>query len=190
MSDANDSVHLSGAGFTPGRPLSLFWAGARIESRNDRGVPIPRVISLDAEGPAQPRTGPIVTANKARWRLIIPIAIERDIPRQIAGNLDVVCRIHVELYAAWLIECGKECSGEVKVRFVKLEQPYFAGNQPRNKILGLDRDISFAVSRVLPCKSTQQGDCRPVRIFQVPSDTGTDRGLKLDALYRALQEVS
>ena len=125
-----------------------------------------------------PELVPWSLPTKARWRLIIPVAIEREIPRQIAGYLDVVCRIHVELYAAWLIECGKECSGEIKVRFVELEQPYVAGNQPRNKILGLGRDISFAVLRVLPCKSPQHGDRRPVRIFQVPSDTGTDRGLK------------
>ena len=99
------------------------------------------MILLNAEGPTQPRTEAIVAANKARWRLIVPVTVDRHIPRQVAGNLDVVCGIHVELYAAWLIECGKQCSGKVEVRLVELEQPYFTGNQPRNKLLGLDRDI-------------------------------------------------
>ena len=112
------------------------------------------MISLDAERPAQPRTGAVITANKTRWRLIVPVTIERDVPRQVAGNLDVVRRIHIEFYAARLIECGKECSGKVEVRFVELEQPYFAGNQPRNKILGLGRDISFA--QCCPVKSRRE----------------------------------
>jgi hypothetical protein len=40
--------------------------------------------SLKAKCPAKPGTGAVVAAGEAGWRPVVPVAVERDIPLQIA----------------------------------------------------------------------------------------------------------
>src|SRR5215813_5250818 len=65
-----------------------------------------RSASFHAEGPTQPRTGPVITSLKMGRRLILPIAVKRNIPRQVAGDLDVVARIHAVFNPSRLAEYG------------------------------------------------------------------------------------
>jgi hypothetical protein len=55
--------------------------------------------SLKTECPAKARTGSVVAAGKAGWRPIVLVAIEREIPFQIADYLYVIRRVRVETYS-------------------------------------------------------------------------------------------
>jgi hypothetical protein len=52
-----------------------------------------------AKRPAEPRTGTVVAAGEIGRRLVVPVAIERDIPGEVAEELDVIGRIHIEVNA-------------------------------------------------------------------------------------------
>src|SRR5215472_15596330 len=78
--------------------------------------------SFHPEGPTQPRTGSVITSLKMGWRLILPIAVKRNIPRQVAGDLDVVARIHAVFNPSRLAEYGHKQTGEVQTGFVKPKQ--------------------------------------------------------------------
>jgi hypothetical protein len=55
-----------------------------------------KIASLSiSERPAEPRASSVVAAGKCRGRLIVPIAIKGEVPRQIAEELDVVGRIGI-----------------------------------------------------------------------------------------------
>jgi len=66
------------------------------------------------------------------WRLILPIAVKRYIPRQVAGDLDVIARIHAVFNASWLAEYGHEQAGEAQTGFVEPKQSHFACDQGRS----------------------------------------------------------
>ena len=117
-----------------------------------------RSASFHAEGPTQPRTGPVITSLKMGWRLILPIAVKRNIPRQVAGNLDVVARIHAVFKPSRLAEYGHKQTGEVQTGFVKPKQSHFAYDQARGEILRACADYRLVVLDVLPAKTADNDD--------------------------------
>src|SRR5215831_5718276 len=116
-----------------------------------------RSASFHAEGPTQPRTGPIITCLKM-GRLILPIAVKRNIPRQVAGDLDLVARIHAVFNASRLAEYGHKQTGEVQTGFVKPKQSHFAYDQARGEILRACADYRLVVLDVLPAKTADNDD--------------------------------
>ncbi len=72
--------------------------------------------------PTQAGTGAVIAPRKSWWRPIVPIAVKRDIPRQIAGDLDVVRSIGVELHSTRIVENREKYSGQVEVGLVEPEQ--------------------------------------------------------------------
>lgn len=79
-------------------------------------------LSLYAKCPAQPRATPVVAPGKAWWRLVIPVAIKRDIPRQVAEDLDVIGRVGIDSDATRLGKGWQDSSGCAQIRLAELEE--------------------------------------------------------------------
>src|SRR5208283_3677029 len=143
-----------------------------------------------AERPAQARAATVVAARKVGWWLVVPVAIERDIPGQVAGDLDVVGSIGIELDAAGFGKNREKRRGDIEIGFVEPEKLNPPSDQGSPKILRACGIDGLLISRVLPGQTAQHEDPRPVGVFQVSADTTADRGLKLDSLRLTLQEIS
>ena len=58
--------------------------------------------SLKAKCPGKPRAGAVVAAGEAGRRPVVPVAVERYIPLQIAEELHVLGRVGIEMNPAGL----------------------------------------------------------------------------------------
>jgi len=148
-----------------------------------------RSASFHAEGPAQPRTGPVITSLKMGWRLILPITVKRNIPRQVAGDLDVVARVHGELNTSRLAEYRHKQPGEAQTGFVEPKQSHFACDQTRCEILRACANCTLVVLDVLPANTAENDDGRSIAVLEVAPNAGADGTLQLDSLHGTLQEV-
>src|SRR5208283_321472 len=140
--------------------------------RRGRGGRRPYLLPLPyAERPAQARASTVVAARKmGRW-LVVPVAVERDIPGQVAGDLDVVGSIGIELDAAGFGKGWEKRRGDIEIGFVEPEKLNPPSDQGSSEILppcGID---DLLISRVLPGQTAQHEDPRPVGVLQVPAYT-------------------
>src|SRR5215472_16760987 len=124
-----------------------------------------RSASFHAEGPTQSRTRPVITCLKMRRWLIPPVAVKRNIPRQVASDLDVVARIHAVFNASRLAEYGHKQAGEVQSSFVEPKQSHFAYDQARSEILRACANCRLVVLDVLPAKTADNDDGRSVAVL-------------------------
>src|SRR5271154_5266614 len=98
-----------------------LWGHHRSLTAIEHHVPQADASSLIAKCPAEPRTGAVVTARKAVRRPIVPVAIERRIPRKIAGELDVIGGVNVELDSAGFRDGGHKSCLEAPIGLVESE---------------------------------------------------------------------
>jgi hypothetical protein len=61
-----------------------------------------------AKGPAKARAAAIVATGKTMRRLVVPVAVKRQIPRQVAEELEVIGGIGIETDAARIRDGGKD----------------------------------------------------------------------------------
>jgi hypothetical protein len=164
-----------------------FWIvcyTSNSERRRER-----RWTSPVAKGPAEPRTGSVVTHSKARWRLVVPISGKRHIPRQVTEQLEVVRCIRIETDTARIRQGGKKSRSQVQVGFLELEELYLRHDQSGRNILSALRGHRWPVVGALPAQTAEHGDARMVGVHEKTPNTATQRGLKRDSLHRALQEI-
>jgi hypothetical protein len=109
-----------------GRRLGIAGEYAHRTSR-----PQADASSLVAICPAEPRARAVVTAGKAVRRPVVPVAIERGIPRKIACELDVIRDVHVELDTAGLRDGWHESSLEAPIGPVESEELQVRTDQAR-----------------------------------------------------------
>src|SRR5260370_7147682 len=86
----------------------------------------PQCALAIAKLPAEAGTGAIVAAGEGRWRLIIPVSVEGDVPGQIPPQLNVVRGVEIEVHTAGLRNGGKENRAYRNIGFVepqKLDLP-------------------------------------------------------------------
>src|ERR1700739_1805664 len=142
-----------------------------------------------AKGPAESRTGSIIAAGETGRRPIVPVTVERDIPRQVADELNVIGRIRIETEAARLRECRKKCCGYIQIGFIKLEEIDLRPNHRSCKILFAYWDEGRVVVRVLPRKPPEDRDFAPISVLKVTPEATANGGLQRDALRGALQKT-
>ena len=58
----------------------------------------------------------------------IPVSVKRDIPGKIAGDLEVVACIQIELDTTRIIQRRKEQGTEIQISLIKFEQAHLGGN--------------------------------------------------------------
>jgi len=109
-----------------GRRLGIAGEHAHRTSR-----PQADASSLVAKCPTEPRARAVVTTRKAVWRPVVPVAIERGIPRKIAGELDVIGGVHVELDTAGFRDGRHERSLETPIGPIESEELQVGTDQAR-----------------------------------------------------------
>ena len=75
--------------------------------------------SLVAKCPAESRAGAVVASGKALRRPVVPVAIKRDMPREVASDFDVIAYVHVELHTAGLRDDRKKNSVHGRIGLVE-----------------------------------------------------------------------
>jgi hypothetical protein len=91
------------------------------------GLPVKQMLAV-AKSVANAAAGAIVAARES-WRgLIVPVAVERQIPGELAPKLDVVGDVEIGVDAAGFGEGGEDYSGQIEVGFVEAEELYFPDN--------------------------------------------------------------
>src|ERR1035437_461754 len=111
-----------------------------------------------AKRPAEPRTGAVVAAGEMGGRLVVPVAVERDIPREVAENLYVIGRVHIEVHAPGYRYRRENTSGDVQVGLVETEKFRVRGDHGSGNVLRALCDRGLVVVRVLPSEATQHRD--------------------------------
>ena len=124
------------------------------------------------------------------WRLVVPVAVERDIPREVAENLYVIGRVHIEVHAPGYRYRRENTSGDVQVGLVETEKFRVRGDHGSGNVLRALCDRGLVVVRILPSKTTEYRDAGVVAVLQITSDATTQIGLKPDVLLRTLQKVT
>src|SRR5208283_3008743 len=151
----------------------------------ERGVP---ALLPVAKRPAQPRAGAVVASREVRRRPVVPVAIERDIPCQVAEDLHIIRSIHIEMDATGLGDGRQQNSGDVQGSFVEPEEFRLPGDQAGFDALRALRDRGMLIVRVLPAEAAEQRDGSVVGVLQITSNAAAECGLQLDVLLVALQE--
>src|SRR5262249_50814575 len=144
---------------------------------------------LETERPTEPRARSIIASRKSwRWS-VVPVAIKRRVPLQIADDLYVIRRICAEAYPARVREGGEERGRHIEMRFAELEQLSFRIETPVGKFLMVNGKPSLFKFSFLPGGSAEDGVPRPFCVLKVAADAPANRLLQRDALFRVLQKV-
>src|SRR5215469_758971 len=120
-------------------------------------LPSTRLL-LQTEGPANPGTGSVITTGKAGRGPVIPVAVEGDVPFQIADELDVVGRVSVETKSARIRERRQKSRGRLKIGFAEFEELGFRIQQRRGNVLLGRREVGLSIVRALPRQAAEDGD--------------------------------
>src|SRR5208337_4131967 len=135
--------------------------------------------------PAKPRTGAVVASRKVGRRPVVPVAIERDVPLQVAEQLHVVSSVQIEMDTARL-----ENPGDIQVGLVEPEKFRLPADQTGCDTLRALRDDGMLIVRVLPGEAAEQRDGGVVSVLQEAANAAAEHRLQSDVLLRALQEVT
>jgi hypothetical protein len=81
---------------------------------------------------------------------IVPITIEREIPREAARELDVVGRVRGKIHSARLRKGREQNRIKVETRLIELEEFHICGDQGGGNVLCGDGKNGWVVNRVLP----------------------------------------
>ena len=102
------------------------------------------------KGPAQTRARAVIAARKVcRWPCIA-IAIEGDIPRQIAEKLDVVGSIGIEMNTPWLRQRRQDAGINIEAGFVEAKELHGSYNDGSCKTLVTQRLGRGFIVGILP----------------------------------------
>jgi len=66
---------------------------------------------LIAKGPAKAGASSIVASGESRWRTVVPVAIKRHVPREIAEEFEIVGSIRLKSEPTHFGEHGESQSG-------------------------------------------------------------------------------
>src|SRR5271166_2707 len=106
-------------------------------------------------------------------RLIVPVAVEGDVPLQVAGDLDVVSRVSFHEDPARLRKSREGVGANIQVGFVEAEELELRTDPGRADIFRRHGCRGLYVIDVLPSKSADQGNACIVRVLQVaPNASG------------------
>ena len=81
-----------------------------------------------AKSVGDPGTCAVVAAGKAGWGLIVPVAVERDIPSELAPKLDVVSDINIGVDTPGIGKGRQNSRDDVEVGPVETEQTHLPNN--------------------------------------------------------------
>ena len=130
--------------------------------------------------------------NRSRrnlWRLVVPVAVERNIPIQSPEKLYVISNCRIRVYPARLGERREDVAINRQIRFVEGEKLRLSGNQGCGNVLRPLLAQRLGIPCVLPSQAAQHPNVRPVCILQISSEAATKIGPKIDSLFGALKEV-
>src|SRR5271157_4507232 len=165
------------------RAGTLSWWAARLLT-----TAVFRLPSPIPKRPAKSRTGAVVASRKVGRRPVVPVAIERDVPLQVAEQLHVVSSVQIEMDTARLGNGRQENSGDIQVGLVEPEKFRLPSDQTSCDALLALRDDGMLIVRVLPAEAAEQRDGGVIGVLQITSNATADHSLQLDVLLGALQE--
>ena len=77
-----------------------------------------------AKAYAEARGSSVIAMRKTRWRAIVPVAVEREIPVELAPEFDVVRRVEIELNSSRIRNGRKQIAADGQSRPIEVEQFY------------------------------------------------------------------
>lgn len=89
-------------------------------------------------------------------RPIVPVAVKRDVPREVTPELEVVPHIGHEPDPTRIGERWQQSAGDIKVRFVETKEAHLCGYQSCCNLLCGLAGRRLLIMRVLPGNSTQK----------------------------------
>src|SRR5215471_1113172 len=146
-------------------------------------------LSVVAEGPAYAGAGAVVAPDEPWWRAIVPVAVERNIPGEIAPQFYVVRGVQAVVHTAGFGKGRKEIGTDRESGLVEPEKSRLSADQCGGHVLRGGRHHGLQIVDALPGNTAGHRDGGMIGVLQVPADPGAKSGLQLDALDRALQEV-
>src|SRR6266481_10077461 len=93
------------------------------------------IVSVVAEGPAYAGAGAVVAANEAGGRAIVPVAVQRNVPGEIAPQFYVVRGVQAVVHAAGFGEGGKEIGADRERGLVEPEKSRLSADQCGGHVL-------------------------------------------------------
>ena len=121
-----------------------------------------------------------------RWRLVVPITVERDIPSQAPEELYVIGRVRVEKHTPRLRQRWEYRGRNVQVGFIELEELQLGGHHCRRDVWTGLRIGGLRIGCVLPSEAGEQRNLGMIGVLEITSYTSAEVCLKLDILCRTL----
>jgi hypothetical protein len=128
------------------------------------GADIKCLLSI-AEGPTKPGTGAVVALWECRRRASVPASVEREVPREIGDELDVIDRIRIEMDTSGIRDCRNQGGRDIQVCLFEFEGFDFGSDETNCGVLGSLINAIFPVANVLPPYAPNDGYTRPVGVF-------------------------
>ena len=95
----------------------------------------------------------------------IPTSVKRNIPREIAGDSEVIGRVRIEMDASRARDRRKNGGCDIKIRLFELEGFNFGGSEADPSVLRALIYGVFLVSCILPTEASKHIDTRPVTVL-------------------------
>ena len=137
-----------------------------------------RVTKTDA----QPGGCSIVAADKPRWRTTVPVVIKREIPVELAPELNVVGRVQTELNTTGLRNGRQQIGTDGQGRLVEAEQLELGSDQASCNLLSLSRKNGLLIVDLLPSKTTIDCEVGAAIVDDISPDPAAESALQLNAL--------
>ena len=125
-----------------------------------------------------------------RWRLVVPIAIERDVPSQATEELYIIGNVRIKKDTPGLRQRWQYCASNVQVGLVELEELQLSGHYCGCDVWTGLRMCGFRIYCVLPSEAGEQRNLGMIGVLKITSDASAQVRLKSDILCRTLKQVA
>ena len=131
---------------------------------------------------AQPGSCSVVAANEPRWRTTVPAVVKREIPIELAPELNIVGRVQTELNAAGLRNGRQQIGTDGQGRLVEVEQLELGSDQASCYLLRWSGKNGLLIVDLLPSKTTINCEVGAAIVDDISPDPSAESALQLNAL--------